>query len=227
MSIGSGFILIKSSIAAKSPLLETANSSLKQNATNNRLPRQVADAVLRDASEWSGLSTVSNGRDSYIYRIKQDGSQFKLQGQTGTIETVKPESIPASELPPPLDRGELFREIATGRNSGTTYQTVLLDDGLLIRVRIGDANDSERIIQRVSPQQLRLFKALLNRSRAQFNNLNYQAKTGDADYITYTLTSHNGTVQYSDLSSNGLPAKLRVAVEAWNQLRGSAREIGR
>ncbi len=56
VSVASGLTLIESSVAAdKSPLLETANSSLKQSATTNRLPRQVADAVLRDASEWSGL----------------------------------------------------------------------------------------------------------------------------------------------------------------------------
>jgi hypothetical protein len=58
--LGSGFTLIKSSVAAdKSPLLETSNSSLKESATTNRLPRQVADAVLRDASEWSGLPTAA------------------------------------------------------------------------------------------------------------------------------------------------------------------------
>ena len=39
VSVGSGLILIESSVAAdKSPLLETANSSLKQSATTNRLP---------------------------------------------------------------------------------------------------------------------------------------------------------------------------------------------
>ncbi len=58
VSFSSGLALIKSSTAAdKRPLLETASGSLKQNATTNRLSRQVADAVLRGASEVSGLPT--------------------------------------------------------------------------------------------------------------------------------------------------------------------------
>jgi hypothetical protein len=58
VSVGSGLALIKSSTAAYTRLgSETAKESLKQNATSDRLPRKVADAVLRSASEESGLAT--------------------------------------------------------------------------------------------------------------------------------------------------------------------------
>jgi len=173
-------------------------------------------------------ATVSNGRDSYVYRVKEDGSQFELQGQNGNNQTLKPVPIPAKELPPPLDRNVVFREIASGGFTGRTFETVLLNDGRLIRSIVGDANDSGRSVRRVSRQQVRQFQQLLERQRfAQFKNLNYASKTACCDIPTHTLTSRDGTVRYNIVPLDGLPTNLRAVVEAWSQLRGSAREIGR
>jgi hypothetical protein len=172
-------------------------------------------------------ATVSNGRDSYVYRVKEDGSQFELQGPNGNNKTLEPVQIPAKELPPPLDRNVVFREIASGGITGRIYETVLLNDGRLIRTRVGDANDSERSVRRVSRQQVRQFQQLLEGQRfAQFKNLNYEPKRISPDSVTYMLTSRDGTVRYNALPIDGLPANLRAVVEAWSQLRGSAREIG-
>ncbi len=435
VSVASGLTLIESSVAAdKSPLLETANSSLKQSATTNRLPRQVADAVLRDASEWSGLPiealrivkgekrdwdndclfafssyctlilnpisgwevtvdsgkqqwvyhvdnkassvlmdrtlalipkaaevikkdaakfsaspllriiavkfrqdwngscegvpnctrpiapgwqvTISNGRDSYVYRVKEDGSEFEFQAlaslprslvdtvladavqrtqtkaavslknivqaervvwndgcmglnngggctrgavhgwrvnvsldkdllvyhtdndsivklneaasQIGNVTTIGPVPIAANELPPPLDRNVVFREFSSGGITGRTFETVLLNDGRLINTVVGDANDSLRSVRRVSRQQVRQFQQLLEQQRfAQFKNLNYASIAACCDISTHILTSRDGTVRYNIVPLDGLPANLQAVVEAWNQLRGSARDIGR
>lgn len=173
-------------------------------------------------------ATVSNGKDSYVYRVKEDGSQFELQGQKGNNKTLEPVPIPANELPPPLDRNVVFRDISSGGITGRTYESVLLNDGRLIRTRVGDANDSERSVRRLSRQQVRQFQKLLERQRfAQFKNLNYQSKTTCCDIPTHLLTNREGTVRYTIASVDGLPTNLRAVVEAWNQLRGSAREIGR
>jgi hypothetical protein len=159
--------------------------------------------------------------------VKEDGSQFELQGQNGNNKTLEPIAIPANELPPPLDQNVVFREIQSGGITGRTYETVLLNDGLLIRTRVGDENDSERSVRRVSPQQIRQFQQLLEQQRfAQFKNLNYEAKRISPDSITYMLTSSDGTVKYNGLLVEGLPTNLRAVVEAWNQVRGSARGIG-
>jgi hypothetical protein len=172
--------------------------------------------------------TLSNGRNSYVYRVKEDGSQYELQGQNSNNNTLKPVPIPAKELPPPLDRNVVFREITSGGFTGRTFETVLLNDGRLIRTLVGDANDSGRSIRRVSPQQVRQFQQVLERQRfAQFKNLNYPSKTNCCDISTHTLTSRDGTVRYNDISSQNVPTNLRAVIEAWNQLRGSARDIGR
>jgi hypothetical protein len=93
---------------------------------------------------------------------------------------------------------------------------------------VGDANDSLRSVRRVSRQQVRQFQQLLEGQRfAQFKNLNYEPKRISPDSVTYMLTSRDGTVRYNALPIDGLPANLRAVVEAWSQLRGNAREIGR
>lgn len=157
-----------------------------------------------------------------VYHTNQTGSAVRLN-QKASESTLSPVQIPVSELPPPLDRDVVFRQISSGGFAGRTYQTVLLKDGRLMRVRIGDANDSERSVRRVSVQQVQQFQRFLERSKfSKFQNLSYPAPTGAADYITYTLTSQEGTVQYNDISQNNLPKNLQVVVKAWNQLAASA-----
>ncbi|WP_373525786.1 hypothetical protein [Nostoc sp.] len=354
LSVGSGLILTKGAIAASASLsLKTSNEILKDNIKPNRLPRPVANAVLRDLARRQGILTreleiidynqqtwrngclelpqpdelctqalvpgwrvaVSNGKQNWIYHTNRNGRSLRLaseksdsgnlpnklpvsvknavlqaaskrlqqpisqltiiqaQQQTwkdGCLEltnadelctqalvsgwrvvvgavdktlvyhtnptgsavrlnekasenTLAPVQIPVSELPPPLDQNVLFRQISSGGFTGRTYQTVLLKDGRLIRVRIGDANDSERSVRRVSLQQVQQFQRFLERSKFnKFQNLSYPAPSGAADYITYTLTGLKVTVQYNDISQNNLPKNLQVVVKAWNQIAASA-----
>lgn len=157
-----------------------------------------------------------------VYHTNQTGSALRLN-QKASNTTLAPVQIPVSELPPPLTQDIVFRQISSGGFAGRTYQTVLLKDGRLISVRIGDANDSERSVRRVSVQEVQQFVRSLERYKfSKFLNLSYPAPTGAADYITYTLTSQEGTVQYNDISQNNLPKNLQAAVKAWNQLVASA-----
>ncbi|MCP6762259.1 MAG: hypothetical protein NHB32_26715 [Fischerella sp. CENA71] len=169
--------------------------------------------------------TVSDGKQRLVYRVGEPDT-IRLDKQASKItanNNLKPAPIPTSELPPLLESGVVFRQISSGGFAGRTYETVLLDDGLLIRTRIGDANDSERSVRRVSLQKLRQFQQLLEEKGAkEFQNLSYPAPSGAADYMIYTLTSSDGTVQYNDISQNRLPQNLQVIVAAWNQLIGEA-----
>ncbi|MEH2152637.1 hypothetical protein [Nostoc sp.] len=183
---------------------------------------------LANADEFCTQALVSGWRvvvgavdQTLVYHTNQTGSALRLN-QKANENTLAPVQIPVSELPPPLDRDIVFRQISTGGFTGRTYETVLLKDGRLIRVRIGDANDSERSIRRVSVQQVQQFVRSLQHSRfSKFQNLSYPAPSGAADYITYTLTSQEGTVQYNDISQNNLPKNLQTAVKAWNQIVAS------
>jgi hypothetical protein len=164
---------------------------------------------------------VGKANKNLVYHTNETGSIVRLNEKASSItkNTIEPVQISANELPPPLDRGVVFRQISSGGLTGRTYQTVLLNDGTLIRVRIGDANDSERRVRRISVQQVQQFQRFLQRSRfGEFKNLSYPAPSGAADYITYTLTSLEGTVQYNDISQDKLPKNLRSVVKIWNQI---------
>lgn len=184
---------------------------------------------LANADEFCTQALVSGWRvvvgavdQTLVYHTNQTGSTVRLN-QKANEGTLAPVQIPASELPPPLDRDIVFRQISSGGFAGRTYQTVLLKDGRLIRVRIGDANDSERSVRSVSVQQVQQFQRYLERSKfRKFQNLSYPAPSGAADFITFTLTSLEGTVRYNDISLNNLPKDLQAAIKAWNQLAASA-----
>ncbi|MCC5670576.1 hypothetical protein LC653_44105 [Nostoc sp. CHAB 5784] len=166
---------------------------------------------------------VGIGEQTLVYHTNQTGSALRLNEKASSTP-LAPVQIPVSELPPPLAGHVVFRQISSGGFAGITYETVLLKDGQLIRVRIGDANDSERSVRRVSVQQVQQFLRSLERSKfSKFKNLSYPAPSGAADFITYTLTSQEGTVQYNDISRNNLPKNLQAAVKAWNDLIASAK----
>lgn len=233
--------------------------------TSQQLPQKVRDAVLRQASQISGLPisalnivaskqkkfaqgcerpTFPNACDQilvsgwevfvksanrispWVFITDESGSQIKLASENRPNTNsgkIAPVAIPRNELPQPLDRNVVFRQISSGGLAGSTYETVLLNDGSLIRVKIGDANDSERRVRRISLQQVQQFQQLLaNTKFAQFQNLSYPAPSGAADYITYTLTSPEGTIRYNNISQNQLPSNLRNVVKAWNRLRSSS-----
>ncbi|MEA5569895.1 hypothetical protein [Calothrix sp. UHCC 0171] len=159
---------------------------------------------------------VSDGNKNWVYRI---GESVTVSYDKNASEISVP--IPTSELPPPLESGVVFRQVTSGGFFARNYQTILLDDGRLIRTRIGDANDSERSIYRISQQQLQNFQELLEQQENAFQNVNYPPTFGAADYLTYTITSSNGTVQFNDISQNNLPESLKVVVKAWNDLNSN------
>ncbi|MCX7594045.1 MAG: hypothetical protein N2235_09835 [Fischerella sp.] len=218
--------------AGKQRLVYRANRDgsqvrLNEAASLISIPKPITKTVLLDASPWSGMQT-------FLLRILkaerhtwENPPELTFNKQASKIadqESVKPVPIPTHELPPPLESGIVFRQISSGGLIGRTYETVLLDDGRLIRVRVGETNDSERSVRRVSLQQVRRFQKLLEEKGAsQFQNLSYPVPLGVADYITYTLTNSKGTVRYNDISENLLPEDLQFVLKAWNQILISAR----
>ncbi len=210
LSTGSLLTLLKSATAAPTNLLrETANEVLEGSISTGRL-------LHVDQTQ------VYHPDGNSVLKLNQ---KARAIGENNLLVTdnskINPVPIPKSELPPPLDSGVIFQQISSGGFTGRTYKTVLLDDGRLIRVRIGDANDSERSVRRISQRQLRGFQHLLEENNSEFNNLRYPPSSGAADYITYTLTSRDGTVEYNDISQSSLPENLQVVVLAWNRISNS------
>jgi len=167
--------------------------------------------------------TVKAGSELFVYHT--DGRSRVIFNETASRitgnqnqATVLPVRIPRGELPSPLSRGIVFRQITNGGFAGQTYESILFEDGRVMSYRMGDMNDSGRSVRRVSRQEVSNFQRLLQRQRNEFNNMSYPASRGSADYRTYTLTSRNGTVQFNDTSRNNLPQDLLTVVESWNRI---------
>ncbi|MBW4670639.1 MAG: hypothetical protein KME60_25270 [Cyanomargarita calcarea GSE-NOS-MK-12-04C] len=160
--------------------------------------------------------TVTDGEQRWVYRVGQTVTISFDEEASKIADNIKPVRIPTSELPPALTPGMVFRQISSGGIIGRTYQTVLMNDGRVMQTLMGDANDSSRRVWRISPESVRDFQKLLQRQ--QFENLSYPATRGSADYITYTLTSGENTLQYNDVSRSNLPRNLQAVLQAWNQI---------
>ncbi len=167
---------------------------------------------------------VFDGKQNWIYHSNSNGRSLRLENQSipdnKGDSKGKASSIPTIELPPALAKGVVFRQISSGGIVGRSYETFLLADGMLIKTPIGANSNSKHIVHRVSPQNLQEFQQLLAQSELQkLQNLSYSATSGAADYITYTLTSSDGTVQYNDVSQDNLPENLQTVIKAWNNLQ--------
>lgn len=188
-------------------------------------PDQICTQAL--VSGWRVV--VSHEGQTWVYRTNESGSVVRLDERASASPnsgTVKPVRMPASELPPPLDRGVVFRTITSGGISGRTYETVLMEDGQLMQYQVGDANDSTRRVLRVSRQQVQQFQRLLDRQPlAQFNRLSYPAPRGSADFMTVTLIAPSGTTRYADVIQNRLPQSIQDVIQAWERLTRQARAL--
>ncbi|WP_374939403.1 hypothetical protein [Tolypothrix sp. FACHB-123] len=177
-------------------------------------------------SGWEVFVRGSNRIRPWVFLSDESGKQVQLANSNqpnGNTSAIAPVSIPENELPSSLDRNVVFRQISSGGLAGTSYETVLLNDGRLIRVRVGASNDSERTVRRVSLQEVQRFQQLLrNKKFAEFKNLSYPAPSGAADYVTYTLTSPEGTVKYNNISLYQLPQNLRLVLKGWTNLRSNS-----
>lgn len=164
--------------------------------------------------------TVEGGQRTLVYRTNDSGSVIKLEGQ-GNPGNGGAVPIPQSELPPPLKQREVFRAITSGGIAGISYQTTLMNDGRVIRVELSRNNNSssQREIRQISQQQVQRFEQLLKRQNFdQFNQLQFPAPRGAADYFTVTLTSKDATTRYADIGSDQLPESLQAVIESWNQI---------
>ncbi|MGD1874116.1 MAG: hypothetical protein ACFB02_13810 [Mastigocoleus sp.] len=165
--------------------------------------------------------TVKVAGETLIYhtdnssRVKFNARASNLNGNVSESNVVP---IPRAERPPALNRDMVFRQISSGGFAGRTYELVLLRDGRLMISRMGDANDSERRVWRVSSGKVREFRQLLRREGREFDNLRYSAPVGSADYRTHTLTTSRGSIEYTDISRRNLPNDLNLVVKEWTEL---------
>ena len=166
-----------------------------------------------------GWWVMVEGRgEVFAYRTNESGSVIKLesgatQGNSGAVP------IAESELPGPLTQGVVFRALEGGGITGSTTETVLTNDGRVIRRYTNSAIMAPVQMHQISRIEYERFLHLLQRQNfAQFDRLAYPAPPGAADYITVTLTSQAGTTSYADMDVDRLPESLQAVAQAWRKI---------
>lgn len=164
---------------------------------------------------------VEGGDRRWVYRTDAAGELVKLDTAASQSEPLSLQPVPLlpDELPPPLAKQAVLRAIASGGITGRTEQITLYRNGRIVRGLLS-ANGTlqERREYRVSPTVVQQFSQLLKQQFGQYNQLSYRAPSGAADFITVTLTSPQGTVQFADLVQPQLPTNLQQVIQAWSDL---------
>lgn len=172
----------------------------------------------------------ANGSNRWVYRTDANGRTYRLEPSNNRSEalpelpkpvsSLRPNRIPANELPPKLQKNAVFRAIASGGFAGQTYQTTLYQDGRLVREQLrpnGTSGSSQ--VRQVSQQQVRQFIAMLRQNKLyRFHRADYPATPGSADFFTVTLSCQFCTIRYSDSIQAELPGNLQTVIQAWNEL---------
>ncbi len=167
---------------------------------------------------------VTDGTQQWIYRTSNPPAPIQVRLEKASqkdSEALKPTQIPTDQLPPPLEKGEIFRAIASGGFAGRTYETKLLADGRVLRTRLTPqgAPAQTQTVTRISQEQVQQFQQLLAQEQfACFNRLSYPPPSGAADFFAITLSSPDSTVSYADLGGDRLPPELQNVIQAWGQL---------
>lgn len=163
----------------------------------------------------------------WIYHTNQDGSDVRLnpvssQSGAGVITpTLIGEATDTllQELP---DNGVMMM-ITSGGFAGQTQKTVLYDDGSLVYSMVTE-DGSPVVLRRLTAAELATFMEDMQAATlSNFTGLSYPAPVGAADYITVTLISRQGVVQYADFSSEQLPSSLSQIIFSWQDIITPAR----
>ena len=173
----------------------------------------------RSAKPFAAIMLVSALALAIGASIEQVAATPISQSLQVTQGNLKPVQIPVRELPQSLRSDVVFRTLASGGFAGQTYETLLFKNGLMVRNRVNrNGTQSEIATRHLDLKQVQQFEKWVQTRMKPFDRLSYPARSGSADFITVTATSHAATVQYADSTQSQLPLSLKNILQAWNRL---------
>uniref|UniRef100_B8HUA0 DUF4340 domain-containing protein n=1 Tax=Cyanothece sp. (strain PCC 7425 / ATCC 29141) TaxID=395961 RepID=B8HUA0_CYAP4 len=169
---------------------------------------------------------VQTERQRLVYRSDRAGKVLKLDeaGSQMVGQLIQPPGkIPSDQLPPPAAADVVFREISSGGLRGRTITRTLMQDGRLLESEVSArGGTSSRQLAQANPKQLDQFQWLLKERRfSRFNQVDYPAPAGAADYITTTLSTPDATVRFADIEVFKLSEDLQTILRTWQDLSRS------
>lgn len=193
------------------------------------VPTRPDEACTRDNAPIWQVTVLARGQQPLVYHSNLEGTRIRLNETASGIGNgnvpdivdrgvLQGVPIASSELPPPLPQNAIFRVITSGGFAGRTEETILLNNGQMIKRSVTpNGAGSTPTVTSVSPERLQQFKRLLaQQPMDKYYGLNYPAPRGAADYMSVTLTSNEGTIRYADMVQGQLPKPLQIVMLTWN-----------
>ncbi|MBW4528203.1 MAG: hypothetical protein KME18_23970 [Phormidium tanganyikae FI6-MK23] len=149
---------------------------------------------------------VAHGRQNWVYHTDAQGRSLRLESADRAVT---------------LPRNVVFRSQSSGGFAGQNYETVLFTDGRVQqKISFMGGKDAPVRSWHVSSDKVQQFREILDREQFQtFDQKNYPATPGAADFFMVRLTSPTGSVEYADIEQEKLPRSLKTIIQAWNSLR--------
>jgi hypothetical protein len=164
---------------------------------------------------------VTDGDQSWVYHTRQDGEEA-VQNPTasGSRNGLIPDFIPQpATAPEPEPEPHRFRAVESGGLAGHVQETMLLNDGRLVRRENGTIIGEHQL----SREHLEEFDQVLEDQRfPNLNRMRYVTEAAFADYPTVQLSSGHLKTEYIDLAMDDLPPALQTVIQAWDDLVAQA-----
>jgi hypothetical protein len=176
--------------------------------------------IIGDLANAATKNLKPDSSNCWIYRANGNGSEIYLDEAVSQNTSLIPTFLPTYGNPTQLGESVIFRTVASGGFSNQTYETILRNDGRIVRslFRPG-ASMSQLQSYKISLPEVEAFQQLLRQQQfSDFDGLNYSGEASDS--VTITLIGQDGMTQYRSIVEDQLPPALLEIVQSWDRLVG-------
>ena len=167
-------------------------------------------------------AVVTDGQKVLIYHTNQDATEIRLNEMASQLQGqgVVPGLLPEAERTANPGDEVVFQSISSGGFAGQTRQIMLMNDGRVVSLLVGETiRSAPQTIRQLSPQEVERFvRQIQELGYSNYVGLDYPAPAGAADYFSVSLSTMSGTLRYTDINADQLPTNLRDIIATWSRI---------
>lgn len=167
-------------------------------------------------------AVVTDGQKVLVYHTNQDATEIRLNEMASQLQGqgIVPGLLPEAERTANPGDEVVFQSISSGGFAGQTRQIMLMNDGRVVSLLVGETiRSAPQTIRQLSPQEVERFvRQIQELGYSNFVGLDYPAPAGAADYFSVSLSTMSGTLRYTDINADQLPSNLRDIIATWSRI---------